>query len=424
MPSRAELLASAAFFQRRFRRENHVYAELAINQNDSHGALLDTQKNTLYCTCSFYPKPCVHAQALALLYGREGDAVFEPADVLPDWAAALLNGQPTRLGATRTTDIQRAADRTRRHADRLERAAHGFEDLEAWLLDTLRRGLATAVSEDPAFYQTIAGRLADASMRGLSRNLRLLEAIPVADVDWADRTLAVLADAALALRAFQARERLPEALLYDLEAFIGIPQKKETVLEQGETLHDTWAVAGVCEETVEAQLQVRRCWLFGARNRRFALLLDYAFGDTEFPPGYKPGTVLEGPLAFYPSAWPQRALVPGALQTLPKLVHKLPGFDHLADLLQAYAAALGAQPWLPQFPAVLNQVIPFHRQNRFGLADPAGQSLPIAAADSAGWSLLALSGGRLLTVFGEWDGEQLRVLSVLAEGRFIMFPME
>ncbi len=423
MPSRAEQLASAAFLQRRFSRGNHVFAELPTSLDDCRGVLLDTEKNAVYCTCPFFPKPCVHAQALAHLYREEGAGIFEPADALPDWAAALLDGQPARPGTIRATGVQRAADRTRRHTERLERAARGFEDLEAWLLDTLRRGLAAAVSEDPAFYQTIAGRLADASMRGLSRNLRLLEAIPVAAPDWADRTLAVLADAALALRAFQARERLPEALLYDLETFIGIAQKKETVLEQGETLHDTWAVAGVCEETVEAQLQVRRCWLFGARSRRFALLLDYAFGDTEFPPGFKPGTVLDGPLAFYPSAWPQRALVPGALQTLPKLVHKLPGFDHLADLLQAYAAALGAQPWLAQFPAVLNQVIPFHRQNRFGLADPDGQSLPIAAGDSMGWSLLSLSGGRPLTVFGEWDGEQLRVLSALAEGRLVVFPV-
>ena len=38
-----------------------------------------------------------------------------------------------------------------------------------------------------------------------------------------------------------------------------------------------------------------------------------------------------------------------------------------------------------------------------------------------GWSLLALSGGYPLTVFGEWDGEAFLPLGAWVEGRFVGF---
>jgi hypothetical protein len=238
------------------------------------------------------------------------------------------------------------------------RAQHGFEDLELWLLDTLRRGVATAVSEDPDFYKNIAARLADASMRSLSRSIRTLEAVPADRPDWPERMTAVLADAALALNAFRRREYLPEALLHDLEAFIGISVKKETVRAEGETLHDAWAVVGAVEEQVEEQLRQRRTWLLGARSGRYALLLEYAYGDPEFLPGLAPGSVVEGALIFYPSAWPHRALVSDELNRLPKNVEKLPGFEKIEDAVHTYADALGKQPWLSAFPVALNEVVP------------------------------------------------------------------
>jgi hypothetical protein len=69
-------------------------------------------------------------------------------------------------------------------------------------------------------------------------------------------------------------------------------------------------------------------------------------------------------------------------------------------LLAGYAAALGADPWLDNWPAVL-EATPA-RAPLPGLFDAAGDALPLHPGAGDCWPLYALSGGRPLTVAGEW----------------------
>jgi hypothetical protein len=54
--------------------------------------------------------------------------------------------------------------------------------------------------------------------------------------------------------------------------------------------------------------------------------------------------------------------------------------------------------------------------------DGAGEQLPLHARFNEGWTLLALSGGGPIGLFGEWDGEQLRPLGVAANGGYFAWP--
>ena len=385
-----------------------------------HGVAINLENQTLYCTCPFRPKPCVHVLALKALFDRDDGAGFIRVDELPEWVSDLLSG---RLAEGVTPAFPRAtAGKTKeqRRFDRLERAANGFEDLEAWLLDTARRGLATVVSEDAKWWEGIAARMADASMTGLSRTLRLLGQIPTAAPDWADRSAAVIADCYLAVRTFRKRDALPEALLYDLQNFIGINTKKEEVLASGEKVSDTWAVVGQLEEPLEEKLTMRRTWLLGAKTNRFALLLDYSFGNDGLPPGFEPGSIRQGVLAFYPSAYPLRALVAVELDAVPKKVEKLPGFEDFDLLAKNWAAAWAMQPWLQFVPAVLNDVMPLRLGEKFIVADKNEKSLSLNVAENTGWRLVALSGGAPVSMFGEWNGATFRPLSAVAESRFVV----
>ncbi|TNE52013.1 MAG: hypothetical protein EP344_15960 [Bacteroidetes bacterium] len=416
MSRRAEWLAQPGFFVRCQISDGWYFAELPVAADRVHGVLMHADRNAVYCTCGFYPKPCVHQEAFRHLLTRSDQTLFGETSTLPAWAEQLRTGRPVALTLPGSGSDQREAAQEKRHLERLERAANGFEDLEMWLSDLLRRGLATAVSEDPGFYQRIAGRLADASMRGLSRNFRQLESTPAGPA-----TLAVLADAALALHAFRNRDHLPEALVHDLEAVIGIAVKKEAVRQQGEPQLDTWAVTGRVEEPVEHQLQLRRTWLFGASSRRYALLLEYVHGDMDFLPGFDPGAILDGTLIFYPSAFPQRVLVADTLQRRPKQVEKLPGYETLEAMTSAFADALGTQPWLSLFPAALQLVIPSWDKERLILVDTEGRYLEVYNELPDCWALFALSGGRPLTVFGEYDGDRFRFLSAIAGQRLVAF---
>ena len=419
LPRRAALLAQPDFFPQRFVFEKIIFAEIAAGNGIVYGVAVHLEHKDLYCSCPFRPKPCIHALALRALFDHAGEALFAPVGELPEWVSALLSGQPSAHIRLTSSEQERAVARSLRRFERLERAAGGFDDLEAWLLDTARRGLATVVSEDTKWWEGIAARMADASMTGLSRTLRSIGQIPATAPDWAEQTAAVFADCYLAVRAFRKRDVLPEALLYDLQSFIGISTKKEEVLASGEQVSDVWAVLGQMEAPLEDKLAVRRSWLMGGKTGMYALLLDFSYGSAGFPPGFEPGTLRQGTLAFYPSAVPQRALTVGDFVSVPKEMGKMPGFLDFEAFAQNWATALAAQPWLQIFPAVLSEVRPQAQGKNFFLVDKNEKLLRLDVAENTGWRLVALSGGFPISLFGEWDGAAFRPLSVVAESRFV-----
>lgn len=416
---RATLLAQSGFFPQRFIFEKIIFAEIIASDEVTYGVAVNLETKSLYCSCPFRPKPCIHALALNALFEREGEAVFTASNELPGRVSALLNGLPVSQIPSGKNAGAKAAAKAKTRFERLERAANGMEDLEAWLLDTARRGLATVVSEDPKWWEGIAARMADASMMGLSRTLRLLGQISPAAPDWVEQVAGVFADCYFAVRAFRKRDILPEPLLFDLQNFVGINTKKEEVLTSGEQVQDVWAVIGQIEEPLEDKLSVRRTWLLGGNTRRYASLLDYAFGAEGFSPGFEPGTIQRGALAFYPSAFPQRALVVDDFVVVPKKVEKLPGFSDFEDFTLAYAAAIASQPWLQIFPAAFSEVVPAIENGRFFLVDKNEKVLPLSASDTVAWQLAALSGGVPIGVFGEWIRGTLKPLSAVVEERFV-----
>ncbi len=421
--TRASALADPSFFRQTGQTDSCFFAQMPSGFDTAHHVLVNRSPLAFFCSCQLRSRPCLHTQALLALYQLTPE-IFEQHEILPEWAALLLAGKSTGMPANpQPNPVTSAAGKQKRFLERLERAKNGLENLEIWLYDLMRRGLATTVSEDPRFYAGIAARMSDASLPGLSRTLRLIGDIPATAPDWAEQVLAVLADIHLALRSFHRRETLPEPLLNDLQAFLGISQRKEDVFEHGEHLNDAWAVLGIREEQLEAQLHMRRQWLLGASGR-FALLLDYAFGDTGFPPTFHTGDILKGTLAFYPSAFPMRALAAGELVPLPKKVQKLPGFQSFDAFQSAWIDALGALPWLSQMPAILNEVTPVFYNNRHWLSDAAGALLPLKNTDESAWRLLATASGQPISVFGEWDGRNFLAVSALKPEVAVLFAKD
>ena len=418
----SDSLAHADFFRQRFAFGHLVGAEMPSETGVFHVVALDTTHHKLFCSCPFFPKPCAHALALSALFQREGRSVFPEISEPPAWLDTLLSGRPAGIARTGIDPEKRAAQQQKTRFERLERARNGFDDLEAWLSDTVRRGLATVVSEDSAAFENLATRAADASMTGLSRNLRLLSKIPANAPDWSTQVTDALAQVYLAVRAFRKRDALPEALLHDLQNFIGISIKKEEVLASGERVHDTWAVLGALTEPLEDKLSVRRTWMLGAQSGHMALLLDFAFGGGGFTPGFVPGSIHQGTLVFYPSAYPQRALVQEDFQMIAKKVEKIPGFPEVDSFLKNYADALAIQPWLPHFAGALSDVQVHPEKNgRFFASDISGKIFPLTVAENTGWSLVALCGGSSIHLFGEWNGREFRPLSAAGNGRVVAF---
>jgi len=166
----------------------------------------------------------------------------------------------------------------------------------------------------------------------------------------------------------------------------------------------------------EDRLRVQRTWLWGGRSGRPALLLDFAPAGQPLPAGPPPGSGLDAELVFYPGSTPLRALVKAEHGGRVEFPAMRPGLATVEDAYAAYAAALAANPWAGPLPVVLDAVVPVLRRG-WVLRDTAGGCLPISPWFGAGWQLAALAGGRPVRVFGEWDGEHLLPLALLAGGR-------
>jgi hypothetical protein len=99
---------------------------------------------------------------------------------------------------------------------------------------------------------------------------------------------------------------------------------------------------------------------------------------------------------------------------VPKKVEKLPGFETIQAFADAYAQALGKNPWLSHFPATFPRLgFAAGKNGAFFVYDEAGDSLPVQCTEKEGWRFIAQAGGRTVGVSGVWDGEKLQCLWVV-----------
>ncbi len=371
------------------------------------------------CTCPSRKFPCKHGLGLLLLVAEQPAkaAMGDPPPWVTDWVSARrekAEKQATVAAKKKEgpLDTEAAARRT---AKRWQRMTEGAEELARWLTDQVRHGLATYPQQPASVFAGVAARMVDAQLPGLANEIAQLESCIHSGEVWPQRVLGQLGRMALITEGLSRFATLPEPVQGDLRGLLGWVVDKDEVLASAPPVADEWCILGQVF-TERDRLWVRRTWLLGRHSARLALLLDFMHGQRSFPVLLLPGTCFQGELAFYPSAWPLRALLlnpPAATQPLQEPFPGLPNFD---AALEARAAALAANPWLLAYPFNIERVLPLCRNKSWWLRDGQGAELPLKMAEQDAWGLLAISGGHPLTVSGEWNDSELRVLGVWADG--------
>jgi SWIM zinc finger len=395
-----------------------VWGEYQGSGRQPYQTRADTGGPAFGCTCPSRKVPCKHALGLLLL--AAGDQGLVPETSPPGWVVEWLAARATLAGrrAARPPRAGRAAPdpagQARRAASRTARVEAGVAELRLLLRDVVRGGLATP--RPARFWEEAAARMVDAQAPGLAGRLRRIAALPRSGDRWAERLLEELGRLHLLVEAYRRIDRLPQATRADVRALVGWPQPKDELLAQA-GLRDHWGVVARRVDD-EDRLRVQRTWLWGGRSGRPALLLDFAPLGQPLRAAGVPGSGLDAELVFYPGSTPVRALVKAEHATRLPFPPVRPGLATAEDAHAVHAAALAANPWTGALPVLLDAVVPV-RRGGWVLRDPAGACLPLAPWFGAGWQLAALAGGRPVRVFGEWDGEHLLPLAVLAGGRLV-----
>ncbi len=353
---------------------------------------VDTTGPAYTCSCPSRKVPCKHALALLLLVAAGG----VPDGERPEWVQERKEPAPARLPGEPPRDPEAAA---RRAAEREERVAAGVEDLKLWLRDAVRGGLGAGRLRTWDEWDGFAARMVDAQAPGAASRLRSLGSVAAGRPDgWPERLLSGLG---LLHLLCEAHGRADGPLRDDVRALLGFNVAREDVLA-GTHVHDRWTVlARVILE--QERLRVARTWLWGLETGRPALLLDFAPPGAPLAPRPPAGAAVDAALAFYPGATPLRALVVGETSGLDDAPGTF-GSGGAEAALTTAAAAIAANPWLDEWPVALAAAVP--DSDGWTLSAPDG-ALPLGGSERSRWRLLALSGGRPVSVFGVWTGTAL-----------------
>lgn len=362
------------------------------------------------CSCPSRKFPCKHALALMLIAASQPELVgaAEPPPWVTEWLAQRARTIEQHGQRPKKITPPEPAAQAKRAGQRLERVRDGIEALDRWMQDLVRNGLATVASAGSAPWQAQAARLVDAQASGLASRLRGVSGIPRTSPDWAGDLLADLGQIALLTHAFGRLDHLDPPLQADVRQLVGWTLKEEEVVGAGDLVEDDWLVLGQFLDEDE-RFRVQRTWLTGIRSGRVAMILQFAAASVPFGDTFAPATHFEATLAFWPSAFPLRALVHARTTVAVAWRDRLPGADSFAVCLRQAAHALGCQPWLGRLACVVRGVVPvIGLDDRWSLVDRDRAAVPLAGTGT--WSLLAISGGHPIDVAGEWNGRDLRPL--------------
>ncbi len=381
---------------------------------------VDLTEPAYRCSCPSRKFPCKHALALMLLWSADGIVTAEPPEWVTEWQTSRTDRKEQAAARAQARNESRAAKQAepeqgpnktaQRRADRVEA---GLEELDRWLTDQVRQGIAGASRGGYAHWDRMASRLVDAQAPALASTVRRLASVAATP----DRLLTELSLIRLLVAGYRRADQLPPDLAATIKARIGFPLATDAVLA-GPRVRDEWAVVGVRDDGDE-RLMVRRFWLCGTATNRPALVLSFAGPGQQLAADLLLGTTVDADLCFYPGALPLRALV--ATRYAPAAPFTEPaGAVTVARALGSYAKALTAEPWLDRWPVLLADVVAVEDTPvRWHVLDRDGEALPLDPAIGPPWWLVAAAGGRPATVAAEWTPAGLRPFTAWCDGRLV-----
>ena len=394
------------------------------------------------CSCPSRRTPCKHALALLLMWVHGDVADAAPPPRVARWLATHTRahrsqdggGVDTGQAASATTEPtpdtasesasepapdtasepppEPPQDRDKARDERVERMHAGLDELDRWLDDRIRTGLADPSLARYATWDQLAARLVDAQAGSLANRIRRLAGVVGASPDWHHDVLAELGLLHLLAQAGRRLGSLPDPLADAVATTVGWQVRRADVLA-GVPDTDRWMVAGR-SDTREDRIEVRRHWLRGEVSGRWALVLSFAAYQQSLDTSLQVGTSLHADLHRYPGP-ALRALV-GDHHGDP-VDGQAPPSVGIVGACSEIGTMLAAEPWLDRVPVTVRAAPTPIDGDRWALTDDDGSLPLLPGADLA--SLLAVSAGTDVDLTCEWTPHGLVPLTVHLPDRSI-----
>jgi hypothetical protein len=413
--------------------ERAVWGRCRGSGAEPYETMADHAEVAWRCTCPSRKHPCKHVIALLLLWvrGQVADGA-QPTGVV-HWIAGRdkrsERAEPTvdrGAGADASVSTIDRPDRERDDPDddatdtdgppdrgdldrsrdeRIARMKEGLVELDRWLEDRMRTGLADPALSRYATWDALAARLVDARAGALANRVRRLAGLVGAAPDWQSDVLAELGMLHLVAQAGLRLPMLPGDLADAVATASGWQVRQADVLA-GVPETDDWMVLGR-SDTREDRIEVRRLWLRGVASQRWAMLLSFAAYQQTLDDSWAVGTVVRADLHRYPGGSLRALTGVRHAEALP--VQRVVGLT-LADACTEVGDRVAVEPWIERM-AVTVTAAPTFAGGRWVLTDATG-ALPLLAGPIALGTVLAAGDGAPVTTTVEWTPRGLVPLTV------------
>ncbi|MEZ2332040.1 SWIM zinc finger domain-containing protein [Mesorhizobium sp. RCC_202] len=413
-----------------------LWGECQGSGSNPYRVAFDLRDHGYKCTCPSRKFPCKHILALAWI-GATAPTSFADVAQTPEWVNDWLGRrrkpgqQPAQAANAEGKSIDAAAQpeesapvedpvaAERREAAQRKRAEDtrssvlaALDELDQWIADQLRLGLAGFVDACSERCRRIAARLVDLKATALAGRIDELPArlMALRGEEKPDAAIRELGKLVLLAKAWRAAPDDAE-----LKRLVSTSETREQVLANPDAIQieSDWEVLGEKIETRRDGLVSHATWLLDLKSAapRFAVLLDFFPASAGRRSGaFAPGDRFKARLVFYPSRNPLRALVAERLGdvspgTWPDFASGASG-----DPLTFYATFQDGTPWLSDCPIILpaGAIALDERDSAWWQAasDPHGIALPVAGTVDR--TLLGLD---LAATAALWNGARLELLA-------------
>lgn len=402
--------------------EHFIWGEIKGSSSTPYQTGIDLSEPAFKCSCPSRKFPCKHAIAL-LFIGAENESRFtslSPPDWMVQWMAnreRKAEQQEAHKSKLPPTEKQ-VKDAEKRKEKRRKNVDEGVEEMFLRLNNMLKHGLTSFAIGDYSFWIEQASRMTNAQAPGLATIMKRCYQMMQKHPSRERRLITELSLLYLLLKSYRNIDTIDSLLKSDVESLIGSIQKKEDLLtsESANTITDHWLIFGKYKKTyVSDNLTAHYVWLYGLESKRFALILDFVFGNNALNEIYVPNTYFQGELMYWDSGFPLRAVVKQkepCLDPLEAMRSSRSSFKNWEEMLDYVADVLAVQPWADNIPVRIDQVVLTYEQDRWLLLDKNEQVLPLhhLFPVSQIWHILTLSGGYPFNIWGLWDHDEFIIL--------------
>ncbi|MEX0848223.1 MAG: SWIM zinc finger family protein [Ilumatobacteraceae bacterium] len=421
-----------------------VWGQYIATSAEPYEVAVDLGGPAFRCSCPSRKVPCKHCLGLLLLHAEQRVVPAKRLPFVQQWMHRR-DRHPTAHEAAEVPAVDGAGDdevavtedatgvrtsrsasgdqqRDQRRLDRAERMRAGLTELDRWLADRIRAGLAAPELSDLATWDRLAARLVDAQCGGLANRVKRVATRVGQHARWHEDVLEEMAVLHALARGAMRTSALPEHVADGVHAATGLTANKDDVLA-GVPSTSQWLVTG--ESRVrEDRITVQRTWLCTQGDdpssplaTTWAMVLAFGAFGNEVTTEHAVGTELHADLHWYPGATPLRALV-GRQHDAAVPSRRPPSPHTVADAVAQAGWAVAREPWLERYPVLVSAAFVPVGNGRWMLADHTG-AVPIAPGFWRLAEVVSVGGGRPVTIMGEHSADGVMPLTMWADGMVV-----